>query len=54
MRSHQISGEHRKPPFSLLGAFTVVVCIFLISPILVVFLSSLTAVEYVSFYLRSD
>ena len=33
----------------LLGAFTVAVCIFLISPILVVFLSSLTTVEYVSF-----
>jgi putative spermidine/putrescine transport system permease protein len=33
----------------LLGAFTVAVCIFLVSPILVVFLSSLTTVEYVSF-----
>jgi ABC-type spermidine/putrescine transport system permease subunit II len=31
----------------LLGAFTVAVCIFLIIPILVVFLSSLTTVEYV-------
>lgn len=34
---------------SLLGIFTIAVCIFLVSPILVVFLSSLTTVEYVSF-----
>lgn len=37
------------PRLSVLGLYTLLVCLFLLSPLLVVFLSSLTAAEYVSF-----
>jgi len=49
MSPHAPSDRWGQRSALLLGAFTIAVCIFLISPILVVFLSSLTTVEYVSF-----
>ena len=39
----------RRPRLTLLGLYTCLVCVFLAGPIVVVFLSSLSSAEYVSF-----
>lgn len=47
-QSISVDGVHN-PRFTWLGLYTLVTCVFLLTPLVVVFLSSLTAAEYVSF-----
>jgi putative spermidine/putrescine transport system permease protein len=45
----QAAAGARAPRLTLLGLYTTLVCVFLIGPLAVVFLSSLSSAEYVSF-----